>query len=88
MMFSRLRDQIKASVYGSTNLKWTEIVETFALKYPQVQIVRQHLEGIPEAFVVWRSSEGYIQLIYIKLKKRVFHGYLKLMPPIVLALRL
>ncbi|WP_153139309.1 hypothetical protein [Paraburkholderia agricolaris] len=62
-------------------MKWTEIVETFALKYPQVQIVRQHLEGIPEAFVVWRSSEGVYSVDLYQTKEKSFSWVFKTYAP-------
>ncbi len=60
-MLSRLLDQYNATIGRSRyELKWSRILDTFRLKYQQVEVWRMHLDGndIPGAFIVWRDQAG------------------------------
>lgn len=66
-MFPRIIDSINANYYGKRRLKWTDIVDTFRLKYPKIHVRPPDSDStIPDAFLVFRSLPNtfYIQDLY------------------------
>lgn len=56
-MLGALKDRLKGAIYGG-RLGWQDIVDTFKLRYPTVSVSTRGLEGVPGAFIVWRSEDG------------------------------
>jgi hypothetical protein len=56
-MLGALKDRLKGTIYGG-RLTWQNIVDTFKLQYPTVSVSTRGLEGVPRAFIVWRSEDG------------------------------
>lgn len=56
-MLGALKDRLKGTIYGG-RLTWQNIVDTFKLQYPTVSVSTRGLEGVPGAFIVWRSEDG------------------------------
>jgi hypothetical protein len=71
-MFARFLDQIGTSLHGTTRrLRWTDIVDVFSLKYPQVRVSRC-LDGVPVVFLVWRDAHGVYTIQLFDSKKHAY----------------
>lgn len=71
-MFDRLIDQIGQNLYGNTRLRYTDIVDTFKMKYPQVRVVQQWGPDVPAVFLVWRDDDGIYTIDLYPSKKQAY----------------
>lgn len=71
-MFDRLVDRIGKNLYGKTRLRYTDIIDTFRMKYPQVRVVQRMGTDVPVVFLVWRNDDGIYTIDLCPSKKLLY----------------